>query len=256
MNTKMKVLSLALVGAFGYVGAASAACPTDPAQSGGGAWSAKNVANDASLTIQTPGLASTECKLNVSVNANALANTRAFVTDESPNDEPRYRARFYLNTSALAGLTLANQQTKIFNASAANSPGAGISTAQITVSLLGSSSGPAVRLLISDASQPSKFKTFTTVLPASASKTYTVEVDLTQGNTANNFKYWVAAVEDAAPVEATPTNQGQVDTTGWSGVTSVNLGLFSTTAGFRANVAGQALSLDQFDSRRQTFIGR
>ena len=256
MNTKMKVLSLALVGLAGFAGSAMAACPGGPDIASGGAWTSKNVATDATLAITSPGLVSTACKLDVSINASALANTRAYVTDDSPNDEPRYRARFYFSTAALTGLTLANQQSKIFNASATTSP-AGASTAEVTITLLGSSSGPALRMLVADATQPSKFRTVTAVLPASANKNYYVEIDLTQGagTPANNFRYWVADAATATS-EASPTGQATVDTTGWTGVTTVNLGLFSTSPGFRSGVAGQTLSLDQFDSRRQTFIGQ
>lgn len=251
MNTKMKVLSLALVGLCGYAGSAMATCPTGPT-----AWTSNNVSSDASLAITTPGFASTECKMSISLNSGALANARALVVDDSPNNENRYRASFYISTNALTGLTLANQQTKIFNASADTGP-AGVSTQEISMTLLGSGSGPAIRMLVADASQASKFRTITAVLPASASKTYVVEIDMAQGDgsAANNFRYWVTAVETAAPGDANPTGQATVTNNGWSGVTSVNLGVFSTTAGYRTAVATQAVAFDQFDSRRQTYIG-
>lgn len=256
MNTKMKVLSLALIGAFGYAGAASAACPAGPAIADGGAWSSKNVASDATMAITSPGLSSTACKLDVSINAAALANTRALVVDDSPQNEARYRARFYFSTAALTGLTLGNQQTKIFTASSTSGP-AGASLAEVTMRLLGNGATPALRFAVADAGSPSKFKTINAVLPASANGNYYVEIDLTQGagTPANNFRYWVAAAATATS-DASPTGTATVDTTGWTGVKSVNLGVFTTTAGFRTGVAGQVLSFDQFDSRRQTFIGQ
>lgn len=257
MNTKMKVLSLALIGLCGYAGSALAVCPTDPAQPIG-AWSAKTVAADATLAITTPGLGTpaTACKLDVSVNAGALSNTKALVTDNSPNNEARYRARFYFSTVALTGLTVSNQQAKIFNASATSSP-TGASPSEVTINILGNAASPAIRMQIADAAQPSKFKTITAVLPASTTHNYYVEFDLTQGpaTPTNNFRYWVADAATAT-TDTTPTGMATVDTTGWTGVKSVNLGLFATTAGFRAGVAGQVLSVDQFDSRRQTFIGQ
>lgn len=258
MNTKMKLLSLAVIGFAGFAGSAAAVCPTDPAVSGGGAWSSKSVAADASLAITANGYGTpaSACKLDVKVNVGSLSNTKAIVVDDTPNNEPRYRARFYFNTAALTGLTVSNQQAKIFNASAANSP-VGVSTSEVTMSLLGNGANPAVRMLVADASQPSKFRTVTAVLPASATHTYYIEVDLTQGAStpANNFRYWVADTATAT-ADATPTGTVTVDTTGWTGVDSVNLGLFATSAQFRTAVGGQVLSIDQFDSRRQTFIGQ
>ena len=249
MNTKMKVLSLALVGLCGYAGSAMAACPTAPT-----AWTSTNTGGSGALAISTPGYASTECKLEATVGT--ASNTRALVVDESPNNEPRYRAAFYFNTSALTGVTASNRQATIFNAFAATSP-AGAASDEINVSMLGTASGPALRIVVADASQPSKFRTITATLPSSASKTYFIEFDLTQGTAANNFKYWLYSAEDTTVLtEANFSGQATVDTTGWGGVDTVNLGLFSTTAGFRSNAAGQALKLDQFDSRRQTLIAK
>jgi hypothetical protein len=252
MNAKMKVLSLALVGLCGYAGSALAVCPTDPVPP----WSSKNVAADATLAITSPGLATTACKLDVSINVGALSNTKALVTDDSPVDEARYRARFYFNISALTGLTLSNQQAKIFNASATTSPAA-TSPSEVTILLLGNAPTKAVRLLVANATQPSMFTTITAVLPASVDGSYYVEFDLTQGAStpANNFRYWVADAATATS-DGSPTGTATVDTTGWTGVTTANLGLFATSAGFRTGVAGQVLSVDQFDSRRQTFIGQ
>jgi hypothetical protein len=255
MNAKMKVLSLALVGLCGYAGSALAVCPTDPAQPIG-AWTSKSVTT-ATWIISTPGLASTACKLDVAINVGAFANAKVFVTDDSPVDEPRYRARFYFNIAALTGLTLGNQQTKIFNASATTGP-ALTSPSEVTIGLLGGTPTNAIRMLVANATQPNKFTTVTAVLPASASGTYYVEFDLTQGAStpANNFRYWVADAATATS-DASPTGTATVDTTGWSGVTTANLGLFGTSAAFRAPpVGGQVLSVDQFDSRRQTFIGQ
>jgi hypothetical protein len=252
MNAKMKVLSLALVGLCGYAGSALAVCPTDPVPP----WTSKNVSADATLAITAPGLATTACKLDVSVIAGAIANARALVTDDSPVDEPRYRARFYFNISALTGLTTANQQASIFNASATTSPAA-TSPAEVTIKLLGTTPARAIRLLVADVTQPSKFTTVTAVLPVSASGSYYVEFDLTQGASIPNpnFRYWVADAATATS-DASPTGTAPVDTTGWTGVTTANLGLFATTPGFRTAAAGQVLSVDQFDSRRQTFIGQ
>lgn len=93
------------------------------------------------------------------------------------------------------------------------------------------------------------------VLPTSANNQYRIEFDLNQGTGPDNFRYWVT---DAAATtsDGSPTGTATVDTTGWSGVTGTNMGLFGTTAAFRSALSGMTISFDEFDSRRQTFIGK
>ena len=126
----MKSLLLAITGlvAFGAMGSALAQCPTvtsntaNSTPGGGGAWTSQSVGGGGFLDITTTGLAGTNCKLSVNIGATPLANVRSFVSDTSPTDEGRYRARFYFDVSGLT-LTLANFQTKIFNAFANTAPG-------------------------------------------------------------------------------------------------------------------------------------
>ena len=70
------------------------------------------------------------------------------------------------------------------------------------------------------------------------------------------FKYWVAAVGDSIS-EGNPT--GSITLTGgnagWVGVDTAFLGLSSPSLTYRANNTGANAWFDEFDSRRQTFIG-
>lgn len=258
MNSmKMKTLSLAVLGLAGFVGSAFAqTCPTDPAQPNG-PWSSKTVASDSTLTISTPGLNGTSCLMAVTTLTGALSNTKAIVSDTSPVDEPRYRARFYFDVSALAGLTLSNQQAKLFDTFSNASPG-GASTDEVVIRLLGGTP-LALRFAVADSTQPSFFKTITQALPASANGHYYVEFDLVTGATAGsgNFRYWVTP-EGTASSDGTPTGTFVPgDNSGWGpGPTQSNLGIFSVSANYRAGVANQILGVDEFDSRRSTFIGQ
>jgi hypothetical protein len=47
-----------------------------------------------------------------------------------------------------------------------------------------------------------------------------------------------------------------VNNFGWGGVSRMNLGFANVSQQARANLVSQVLSLDEFDSRRQTFIGK
>jgi hypothetical protein len=120
-----------------------------------------------------------------------------------------------------------------------------------------------LRFFVADAAQSSGFKTITQALPASASGHYYVEFDMEQGTagqcttlpiSGGCFRYWVTA-EGTASTDAAPTGTYAPNNSGWSGVTQANLGRYSTTANFRTNTVGQAFLVDEFDSRRQTFIG-
>ena len=74
MNTKMKLLSLAVVGLCGFAGSALAACPAGPTTAEGGAWGSKSVLGGA-IAISTPGYESSECKMDASITSAAMPVT-------------------------------------------------------------------------------------------------------------------------------------------------------------------------------------
>jgi hypothetical protein len=272
----MKALSLAVVAlaGFGMAGAAfGQTCPTvsnktgNSTPGGGGAWTNQTVGGGGFLDVVTGGLATTNCKLVVNIGATPLANVRAFVSDTSPAEESRYRARFYFDISALT-LAAANYQTKIFNAFANTAPGA-FNTDEVSIRLIGGTTS--LRFNVADATQPSGVKTITAALPVSAPGHYYVEFDLNKGtgsgavsgvtcntcasNDPGCFRYWITA-EGTGSTDGSPTGTCSLNNGGWSGVTQSNLGLFTTTANFRTNNLSKNLGIDEFDSRRQTFIGQ
>jgi len=54
---------------------------------------------------------------------------------------------------------------------------------------------------------------------------------------------------------ATPTGSINVDNAGWTGIDTAIMGLADSTSSFRSNQATKIIKFDEFDSRRQTFIG-
>jgi hypothetical protein len=253
----MKSLLLAVVGlaALGMASSAFSQCPTDPAQPNG-PWSSK-ATTQGTLAIHTGGLAGTSCDLQVSLNQSSSLIAKASVTDTSPVDELRYRARFYIDTTEVgSGLLNILRSVEIFNASATNSP-ANLSGEEVSINLTGSSNAPAVVFTVADSSQGSGFRQVTVPLTV-ASGVNRIEFDL-QGGASGSFNCWVS---DAATVttEGSPTPacaMTGLNTTGWSGVTQASLGEFSANNGFRSFfTASTHLYLDEFDSRRQTFIGK
>lgn len=243
MNTKMKVLSLALVGAFGYVGVASAACPTDPAQAGGGAWSSKSVLGG-NIAIATPGYESSECRMDASITSAAFGS--AFVRDESPNGEVRYRARFLVNVDNLAGLNSV-QSVRLFSANA-NTPYLNIGEA-VRVSVFGNLAGTTKSLGFAAACEGQPSNLCSTNVSLTGTGTHVVQIDWVKGAAGTGkVDIWVDN-----PTEASPTTSLPGNTNGWA-VDYAVLGLSTPSTSFRTAQLNKVVSFDQFDSRRTTFI--
>src|SRR5690606_194556 len=97
MNTKMKTLSMAVLGlvGFGAAGAAMAQCPASLVPP----WTATNIGGGASAASSvTGGYDTTACRLQSTLGNSGAA--RAQVRDDTPANETRYRAQFIFDASA------------------------------------------------------------------------------------------------------------------------------------------------------------
>lgn len=230
MNTKMKVLSLALVGAFGYVGAASAACPSSPVPP----WAAVNTLGG-TATIASPGYAGTECRLDSALTGN-LASF-ATVQDDSPNAEPRYRAHFIVNADNLANMGFADG---VYIFTAQSNTGA-----QVQLSIVGDGAGGRlVSYFVPNASAAGGSDVGS--IPLAAGENH-IEFDL---DNSGHFSFWVNNDNEAAPDFTTTTFDN-----GGATIETAFLGLAGPTPGYMSRFTGTAIGLDQFDSRRTSFIG-
>ena len=239
MNAKMKVLSLALVGLCGYAGSALAVCPAGPTVAQGGAWS-NAVQFQGTAVIATPGFVTTECRLDSTINAGAGGAATASVEDDTPAAEARYRASFVVKLDGLASPTITTG-SGIFSA-ISDATGGGIN-----VGIFGSGSQWFVSYIVADANEPSGFYAGSSALAAGENH---VEFDL-QINATGSFTLWVNN-----NVEGTPTILPHaVNNAAVLGVDTAFLGLAAPTSAFVGTYAGIAAGFDQFDSRRQTFIG-
>jgi hypothetical protein len=280
MNSfKMKALAVAVVGlaGLGMMGSAfGQSCPDPTANSNqgyatpNGPWSAETVSS-ATIVAVTPGLDGTNCAMGVALTASPSTIAKSLVTDNSPQNEPRYRVRFYVDLThvATSGLAAGNA-IRLLNANSTSGP-AGISTAEVTLILVGPASGPSFRFQVADSGlSPSFFKTINVIAPTPAGVNR-IEFDYNTGtgsacapsNTAGSFCTWVtdggaATGSDSAPSTTYNLVANSFGTTGntWSGVKATNFGIFGSNSGYRTNAATTAITLDEFDSRRQTFIGQ
>lgn len=251
VNAKMKSLSLAVVGlaGFAFAGSAMAQCPALP-----GAWSGQSAAGG-SLATTSPGFGGTNCKLDAQITAN-LGSASAFVRDDTPAAETRYRAQFLINVDALTSLT-ATQVVRVF-AAITDAPSSGVSEL-VRFAVYGNVTGTTKLLSVTTACSNNATGRCSNSLTLSggASGVHRVEIDWTQGtglagdgSGSGGVKVWLNNTTEASPNVTVPANN-----TAWGGVDSAALGLTQASPGFRTAQANRIVSFDQFDSRRSTFIG-
>ena len=248
MNIKMKTLSLAVLGLTGlaFAGMASAAC--GPANLS--AWSATQAVGG-TVTVATGGLEATtpsECRLDTSITANS-GSAGAYVRDDTPANESRYRAQYLMNVDALTGLNSA-QPVKLFVASTLT-PSQTVPDV-VTLTVYGNAAGTNKVLGIAVADTGSSVTGYrkAAVVPLTGiTGTIRVEIDYVKSAT-GSLKVWVNN-----SVEASPNQTISVDNNAWGGVDSANLGLSGASSAYRAVQINKIVKFDKFDSRRQTFIG-
>lgn len=249
MNTKMKVLSLAVVGLFGFAGATMAACPAGPTTAEGGAWTSKAALGGGVVAVATPGLASTECLLQSSLGASLSSS--ASVRYNHAASEPSYRFQFLVDTNALSAFGTTDNVV-VFQGPATTA--ANGFNRLLRVSLVAGPAG-AKRVRFLAQCNTGGFvcgQTFATDLVAGVNR---IEGKLTVGaGAAGQLTYWVNAAAGTTEPAASGTI-ANLDNAAWGGVSAASLGLTAPSANFKNAHAGQVVGFDQFDSRRQTYIG-
>lgn len=242
MNTKMKVLSLALVGLCGYAGSAMAACPAVP-----GAWHAASQTGG-TVTYATGGLDTSECRMDSTITAN-LGSASAFVNDDSPANEPHYRAQFLINADSLVSQN-STQPVRIFAANT-STPVNGVPDV-IKLTMYGNAAGTARVLGISTACTTTATFRCATTTPLTATGTNTVEIEWVKGAAGTGaLRVWVNN-NTATPTVSLDTT---IDNSAWGGIDDAYLGLTAASANFRTAQVNKPVKFDKFDSRRTTFIG-
>jgi len=244
----MKALALAVL-SFAGVGSAMAACPTGVAQPAG-AWSSA-VQSGGTVIISTPGYNTTSCKMDAVLTANN-AFDQATAVDTSPANEPSYRARFFFNADNITTIG-AFDAVQIFTANAAAAyPATNPTPRVLQLALLGGgATGRQLSITASCDNGGGHSCSAVAALPATG--TSTIEIQVTVGASGTGaVNYWINNNVAGTPTGSVAITGGNA---GWVGVDEARLGLGSPTLGFRTNHLNQPGHFDEFDSRRQTFIG-
>lgn len=229
------MLALGALAAFGFASSAFAQCPSGPVPP----WTAAPTFQG-SVAIAAGGYAGTSCRMDSVINAGAGGAAFATVQDDTPAAEPRYRAQFIVNADALTGQSLLAGVT-VFTASSGDD-GVGV-----RFTIFGTGGGNrSIGYFVTDSSQPSGVNSGSVALSAGAN---TIEFDFQVGASVP-FNVWVNS-----GVEGTPSSTRTINSSGFGGVDSAFLGLAAPTAAYVSAHAGAAVGFDEFDSRRQTFIG-
>lgn len=232
------------LGALAFASSAFAQCPSSPVPP----WSATNVGGGASaIAITSPGYDGTQCKMTSALGNSGAA--RAQVRDDTPSNEPRYRAQFLFDPAALSGAGGSNQAV-IFIANAENPVSGNLAIVRVVYA----GSGGGTKRLLFVAACGAGLCQAPVDLPVQGGPNR-VEFDLTVG-ASGTLRYWVTA-PGTATNDGSPT--GTVAITGGNaafvGVNQAFLGLTSPSAAYRNVNTGAIAGFDEFDSRRQTFIG-
>lgn len=207
--------------------------------------------------MTTPGYASTLCKLSVNINAGAVDASRAQVRDETPATETRYRAKFLLKMNGLGALT-PTARARIFNGQF-NPGNAGVFQLRVEG---GSVSGYVITGFAACSNSVDGDGRCRFNFPIASGDTVNrIEIEWVRASSTNAtdgaFRYWVNAVGASPAPTGTVAGIAGAGLQNFAvpGVDQVNLGLIRPNANFRAQEVGSIVHFDEFESRRQTYIG-
>lgn len=259
MKMSVTKAGIVLAGLFLGQSAFAQTCPTSP-----DAWSSFN--DDAPLSITTPGLAGTNCKMTTASTADDGDRARVLYNTAAP--EPSFRARFFFNIEqATIDSMTTGSRIKMFNAQcqpASACPNPGI----IQFKLRGDGAGGAIiRGFTRTRKQgvPGTKERFD--IPVQAGENY-FEVywriaDPGQSN--GFFRVWVNSCNEGSPFDLTGESNNlweQLDNSDWNGVSRFNLGIIKANTRTQGDgwvdipaLVGDELDFDEFEARRSTFIG-
>ncbi len=242
-------------------------CPAAP-----DAWDTTNEANGGTFAVVAGGAANTNCRLDVQQGPNN--NGIATVRDDMAAAESRYRARFYVDVRDLAnGSTSGAHRFKAFVAGNPDNPYTGTDDVRARPALMQmfivgqagnaarlggfcrnvtAAAGDGDRARFGDGANPGTVDLLSGPNgPTDPMVWNVVEVEIVVGAGTGACRIWVNN-----DVENTPNWEiTGIDNSAMVGVTRANLGSTGATQAYADLLGTATTSFDEFESRRQTFIG-
>jgi hypothetical protein len=217
------------------------------------AWSASQNPSGGINVTAGSAMGGTTCGLDVAITHGVNNADWHYVEDNSPVNEQRYRAAFCINPNGLVIPDSGNnRRPKMHNAQCIGGAGAGCTNVGVVQMKLENFSGGDYRLdsYVRDANlggvSNNKQRFHLDIPDTGATR---IEYDLQMGAN-GSFRVWVNATSESD----TPAFElANIDTTLWSGgISRARLGHMNPATNVNT---GQSFYLDEFESRRQTFIG-
>lgn len=225
-------------------------------------WDVNNQVNGASFVVEAPGANGTDCRFSVTQGPNN--NGIATVRDDMSPAEPSFRARFYIDaTNMIDNATAPQERIKVFvagNPATAVDPGIDTRARPALMQMFLVSNGPnevrlggfgrdfnsdGARARFGDGTNPGNV-TLTT-----GWNVVEVQIVVGSGNNDGAYRIWVNNDTEGAP----NWEQTGVDNASMAGVARSNIGSTGATQVYATNLGSQVLYFDEYESRRQTFIG-
>ncbi|MFV0542734.1 MAG: hypothetical protein ACK5L8_03485 [Marinicella pacifica] len=230
-------------------------CPATP-----DAWDVTDVRNGGGLSITNTGAAGTDCKLTVTSGPNS--NGIATVHDDMPSAETSYRARFYVDASnVMANSTAPQQRVKSFVA---------LNLDQMVDTSIDIRARPALlqMFIVGEAGNAARLGGFCRDLNSNGNRARfgggsnpgnvslqsgwnVIEVEIKVGAGTGECRIWVNNNVEASP----DWEQTGMDNALMVGVKRANIGIIGSTPDYPTVLGSEEIHYDEFESRRQTFIG-
>ncbi len=218
------------------------------------AWSGTIEPDAGALTVTAgSAMGGTACGLEVAAKADRNKN---FVQDLNPTDEQSYRAAFYIDPNGIALPTSGfNRKVKVHMSQCIAGRPPCLFNGIVQIKLAATAGeGYVLDNFVVDGAVGDGKKRFRVDIPDTGATRIEYMVNLTTGD----FKFWVNATSESDPVannvvDGQPIDYSGLDMSSHSGgVNRARLGFMNSPANVPVD---SPVYLDEFESRRQTFIG-
>jgi|SRR5690554_1943253 len=238
-----------------------------------GAWDIVNQAvseNDATPSLDVTAaaaMASTSCGLEVTTivsnsGATGADSDKPYVLDDSPNGETRFRAAFYIDANNLdlpaAGTQFRKAKFHVAQCASGECEGGNVTVWRVVNrAAAGDPVDVGIEFWVRDDNLPDvsgwdgriKKRQFAFDIPDSGPQRIEYDLNIAGGS----MRVWLNAPDEATNEITLPVEFSNLDLTPWAaGIKRARLGFIERRSGI---TEGQSFYLDEYESRRQTFIG-